>query len=148
MRIDWACAPFAVRLPPPQVLRLTTAMRMSCSARDSWWPRRPMDCTVEEHKEVVPIASQMFRESLVGRIGESAVQQAVHLRLEESLGNVRIPGQRDRRFRRKAIRDSEPRRSLIPGIPIALLCRELSLIDSTILRQSRSSQGGRPRDGS
>ena len=25
MRIDWACAPFAVRLPPPQVLRLTTA---------------------------------------------------------------------------------------------------------------------------
>ena len=27
MRIDWACAPFAVRLPPPQVLRLTTAMR-------------------------------------------------------------------------------------------------------------------------
>ena len=31
--------------------------------------------TVEEHKEVVPIASQMFRESLVGRIGESAVQQ-------------------------------------------------------------------------
>ena len=61
---------------------------------------------------------------------------------------LRIPGQRDRRFRRKAIRDSEPRRSLIPGIPIALLCRELSLIDSTILRQSRSSQGGRPRDGS
>ena len=44
--------------------------------------------TVEEHKEVVPIASQMFRESLVGRIGESAVQQAVHLRLEESLGNA------------------------------------------------------------
>ena len=31
---------------------------------------------------------QMFRESLVGRIGESAVQQAVHLRLEESLGNA------------------------------------------------------------
>ena len=44
--------------------------------------------TVEEHKEVVPIASQMFRESLVGRIGESAVQKAVHLRLEESLGNA------------------------------------------------------------
>ena len=42
---------------------------------------------LEEHKEVVPIASQMFP-SLVGRIGESAVQQAVHLRLEESLGNA------------------------------------------------------------
>ena len=32
MRIDWACAPFAVRLPPPQVLRLTTARRC-CTAR-------------------------------------------------------------------------------------------------------------------
>ena len=83
MRIDWACAPFAVRLPPPQVLRLTTAMRMSCSIVGGLDVR-----TVEEHKEVVPIASQMFRESLVGRIGESAVQQAVHLRLEESLGNA------------------------------------------------------------
>ena len=84
MRIDWACAPFAVRLPPPQVLRLTTAMRMSCGGIVGGLDVR----TVEEHKEVVPIASQMFRESLVGRIGESAVQQAVHLRLEESLGNA------------------------------------------------------------
>ena len=32
--------------------------------------------TVEEHKEVVPIASQMFRESLVGRIGESTASCA------------------------------------------------------------------------
>ena len=84
MRIDWACAPFAVRLPPPQVLRLTTAMRMSFGGIVGGLDVR----TVEEHKEVVPIASQMFRESLVGRIGESAVQQAVHLRLEESLGNA------------------------------------------------------------
>ena len=80
MRIDWACAPFAVRLPPPHEPR-----RCECLVRrDSWFDVR----TVEEHKEVVPIASQMFRESLVGRIGESAVQQAVHLRLEESLGNA------------------------------------------------------------
>ena len=85
MRIDWACAPFAVRLPPPQVLRLTTAMRMFLFGGIVGG----LDVrTVEEHKEVVPIASQMFRESLVGRIGESAVQQAVHLRLEESLGNA------------------------------------------------------------
>ena len=85
MRIDWACAPFAVRLPPPQVLRLTTAdANVLFGGIVGGLDVR----TVEEHKEVVPIASQMFRESLVGRIGESAVQQAVHLRLEESLGNA------------------------------------------------------------
>ena len=49
MRIDWACAPFAVRLPPPQVLRLTTAMRMSCFGGIVGG----LDVrTVEEHKEV------------------------------------------------------------------------------------------------
>ena len=53
MRIDWACAPFAVRLPPPQVLRLTTAMRMFLFGGIVGG----LDVrTVEEHKEVVPIA--------------------------------------------------------------------------------------------
>ena len=85
MRIDWACAPFAVRLPPPQGLAVDHGdANVLFGGIVGGLDVR----TVEEHKEVVPIASQMFRESLVGRIGESAVQQAVHLRLEESLGNA------------------------------------------------------------
>ena len=83
MRIDWACAPFAVRLPPPQA---TVDANVLFGGIVGGLDVR----TVEEHQEVVPIASQMFRESLVGRIGESAVQQAVHLRLEESLGNAHM----------------------------------------------------------
>ena len=50
MRIDWACAPFAVRLRP-QVLRLTT-MRVLFGGIVGGLDVR----TVEEHKEVVPIA--------------------------------------------------------------------------------------------
>ena len=84
MRIDWACAPFAVRLPPPQVLRLTR--RCECLVRRIVGG---LDVrTVEEHKEVVPIASQMFRESLVGRIGESACSRRFIFAWRSPLGNA------------------------------------------------------------
>ena len=72
MRIDWACAPFAYGC---RLRGLAVDHGDAIGGIVGGLDVR----TVEEHKEVVPIASQMFRESLVGRIGESAVEQAVHL---------------------------------------------------------------------
>ena len=82
MRIDWACAPFAVRLPPPQATCGSTAMPNVLFGEkiliDAGRPARS-----STQRGCLKKPRRCFANRCLDTFGESAVLKAVHLRLED-----------------------------------------------------------------